>query len=196
MPKSKKIDIEELLNGEKKSSGTRRKTSSTKKEAQEFGRVLGAAASSDPTVMKIIHEEEARTGLPPHEIVKRAIKDWRLLQWETMQTMKVGELYEAWLILREMMQFNSQIFFDFAKVFFRGTMGTFAELVQEAAERQAQRKPPLPIEMKERMWKSFEPMMEMLTQQIGYWMARAMGIKMPAGQKIKVPVNIKVKNKQ
>jgi len=159
----------------------------------EVGRSLGTVKKVDPTVYQIIQEEAARTGRKPYEILMQFVRNYAIIRYDTWNRMTVAELYEAWQILREMMYFCKDIFFDFTKVIFSGQMTTFAEIVEEAVRRRGMPSPPAEEKALSKLIDGLSPILDMLATLMTNSFTKMMGIK-PPQQKLNIPVTIKEEN--
>jgi len=160
------------------------------KEAMQMGRIMGnIKTSGGGQVLQMLKAEAAKTGRKEHEVLRDWITNYQIMRFETWNSMTVSQLYEAWTILKEMQIFAASLFFQFAKIMFSGQMTTFAEIIEEAAQRRA---PTTKAKEKaiQRMMDSFEPVLNVLGSMMQTSLAKAMGIKQPK-TKLNIPVTLK-----
>lgn len=155
----------------------------------DIGRIYGQVERTAPYVLQILNEEAARTGKKPYEILREWITNYSIIRYDTWNKMSVAELYEAFQILKEMINFAVNTFGTFAKTMFSTQMQTLTDIIEEAKKQTGGYTPEAKEKALHKLIESFEPIMNILSGLMTQNLAKMMGIKQQQTQ-LKIPVNI------
>jgi hypothetical protein len=168
----------------------------TKENVVVDAKTVTKVKKSDPTFYNTLEEIAMQENKPVEEVIKESVLHGLRMKQFVMSDMTVDQLYTAWLILSEMMDFSRELFFKYAKLMFSDETRNFLELRTQIAEETRGQLPPQPTEtvkspkdeLRERMMTLFNGIMDGVMNT----MMQSMGMKVP---KLNIPVEYKeVKN--
>jgi len=104
------------------------------KIGRKWGQIWGTLKRAEPDLMQYLEQLEKELGVSKYEIVKEALQQWVRIKLYRQSGLSVAELYQAFLILRDLLSFVKDIYISYASSFFNEYNRSFAELVRQSVE--------------------------------------------------------------
>jgi len=101
---------------------------------RKWGQIWGTLKRAEPDLMQYLEQLEKELGVSKYEIVKEALQQWVRIKLYRQSGLSVAELYQAFLILRDLLSFVKDIYISYASSFFNEYNRSFAELVRQSVE--------------------------------------------------------------
>ena len=101
---------------------------------RKWGQIWGTLKRSEPDLMSYLEQLEKELGVSKYDIVKEALQQWVRIKVYRTSGLSVAELYQAFLILRDLLSFVKDIYVSYASSFFSEYNRSFAEIVRQATE--------------------------------------------------------------
>ncbi|MHC1627931.1 MAG: ribbon-helix-helix protein, CopG family [Candidatus Nezhaarchaeales archaeon] len=108
------------------------------KIGRKWGQIWGTLKRAEPQLMQALEELEKATGISKYDIVREALSHYVRIKYFQHTGLTVAELYQAFQILREFMNFCFDMYNSVGKIYFGELNQTFGELVEEAMKRRMQ----------------------------------------------------------
>jgi len=101
---------------------------------RKWGQIWGTLKRAEPDLMQYLEQLEKELGVSKYDIVREALQQWVRIKLYRQSGLSVAELYQAFLILRDLLSFVKDIYIGYASSFFNEYNRSFAELVRQATE--------------------------------------------------------------
>jgi len=108
------------------------------KIGRKWGQIWGTLKRAEPQLMQALEELEKATGISKYDIVREALSQYVRVKYFQHTGLTVAELYQAFQILREFMNFCFDMYNSVGKIYFGELNQTFGQLVEEAMRRRLQ----------------------------------------------------------
>jgi len=169
----------------------------TVKQVLDEGRALAPIARRDPELFEAIREFAENEGINTVEATTLLLKRHLLLQKVETSNLNVQQLMVAWDILREMMKMNIWMFTSMGSLFFSEMTQAMGQIIEERVNQKlssldiGQEKKSANVDkFKEKLFDIIEPMLDTVMTS----MFRASGQPIPDKLKVKIPVDINIKD--
>jgi len=108
------------------------------KIGRKWGQIWGTLKRAEPQLMQALEELEKATGISKYDIVREALSQYVRIKYFQHTGLTVSELYQAFQILREFMNFCMEMYNNVGKIYFGELNQSFGALVEEAMKRRLQ----------------------------------------------------------
>lgn len=162
-----------------------------KEYGMEMGRILGVMAREDPELYTAIKEYAEKNNMEVTEAVSTLLKKQFLHQKLTYTNVSVDQLLVAWDILKDLIQYSTQLYTSMSTLFFSDMTRAYSELIEQKINEKlenVQTAPPMDSKLREKLMNIIEPMIDGLISMS----MKGMGMNVPEQLKAKVPVKLEV----
>ncbi len=168
------------------------------------GRLLGQLSRRNPELYQTINEYAKATGRRPTEILEEAFDYYFVKRRISQRELTVDQLYDAWMILREMLATASEIWASTASIVTSDQYRFLLDLGREVSPPTeftpvTVKAPRKLAQIREKLLDRFEPLLDYAIE----WSIQALfkafqpyGAKMPKALKRKIPVTITYKSNE
>jgi hypothetical protein len=166
------------------------------------GRMLGQLKRRNPQIVEEINEYAKATGMTPTQILEEAITHYIVRRRIAQSNLTVEQIYDAWMLLREMQKTALDIWREWAGYVFSEEYMSMLEMRQEWIKQAMEEMPPpskpvLPPrkieELERKFLEKFDPIIDWLLDWTVDSLVKAIagyGVKPPPTLKRKIPVTV------
>jgi len=167
-----------------------------KEEVLEVGRLLGAIAKVDPDVYEVIKSMAEQEGEKPITVLANIVKKYLLIQKVQQSSMTMEQLLAAIEIFRQIASMVTETYLSIAKMFFSEMTATIGEIIEQKVNERLEGRSEKGEKIRGRLIDIMLNMVEAImteTMKVAY---RSSGQQIPESLKLKIPVEVKVKNQE